>query len=207
MRNVRHLNLNIKHKLSMLSPKKIVLFSVLAALIIMILLSADFFSDLTAVNCRLADIERDDRWIGLAQSRLAQRGYADLAYLGYGLTPAKTIGGRIENIRGDRLILAVNDVNVLSDPDLDRRTVKLAEVDVYWRREKSEADYVKDLVAFNQKNADGLSAVSPPEKFITEKAAVDALAVGQRVMIAAAENIHRLSEFQAKDIYIIVNRE
>lgn len=151
--------------------------------------------------------------LNAAYNRLIARGRADVAVPGYGYQESKTIGGKINEIKNNQIILEVYPVNALADPALDQRTIKISgATKIYKQVEKTPEQmkqdnetFRKQMEEFSQQMKEGKDRElpeppMPPEPFGREEIKLTDLKAGAQITATAKDDIHAAKEFIALEI-------
>ena len=146
-----------------------------------------------------------------AYQRLIQRGQALIAVRGYGFKESKNIGGQIKKIEKNIIVLRVDPVNALADPQLDIRNILISKnTKIYKQVEKSSEEREKDIKIFDQKmkkfSADiqnkNIIPPLPPNPFKKIEIKLSDLQVGDKIIVNAYQDIHNQKEFCALEIVL-----
>jgi hypothetical protein len=148
-----------------------------------------------------------------AYNRLIARGHADIAASGFGYRESKTIGGKINEIKDNKISLQVYPVNALADPGLDTRTVAITTATkIYKQVEKTPEQMSQDSEAFSKqmqefsqkmkdrKAGEPLNPPLPPEPFGKQEIKLTDLKADSQIMVTAKDNINAAKEFTALEI-------
>jgi len=143
-----------------------------------------------------------------AYNRLIARGHADVVVMGYGYQESKAIGGIIKEIKDGKIILTVNPVNALADPQLDQRSVIFNKnTKMLERVEKTPEQMQADFAQFEKQmkaNTGNIASepINPPEPFTYKAIDLSQLKIDARITVTAENNINNLKEFTAKEIVL-----
>lgn len=148
-----------------------------------------------------------------AYNRLIARGRVDVAVPGYGYRQSKIIGGKITEIKDNKISLQVYPVNALADPNLDVRTVTISSATKIYQTVGKTAEQMKqDSEAFSkqmkefsdkmkeQKAGKTLTPPMPPEPFGKQEIKLTDLKAGSQIMVTAKNDISAAKEFTALEI-------
>ncbi len=119
-----------------------------------------------------------------------------------------SIFGTVKEVRADTIVLEITPMNPFDESPQTRTVQIMNETKIFRNQRKDPAAYQREAAEF-QKNIHAQSKnpsnvrIPSPNEFSQESAKISDIAVGQRISIAASENIRDKESFTAKTIIIV----
>ncbi|MFH1583175.1 MAG: hypothetical protein ABIB72_02555 [Candidatus Falkowbacteria bacterium] len=143
-----------------------------------------------------------------------------LADSGFGLPMAdfeiNNVSGQVTAVKGDAITLKIMPLELLADPNLDERIIKVdANTKIYVLEQKDQAEYQKEMEDFDKKMqeqinnmpapgeipASPVDAITPPGFFVKKEISISGIKVGDNISVIAADNdIKNTKQFTAAEI-------
>jgi uncharacterized protein YkvS len=143
-----------------------------------------------------------------AKNSLKERGIASPA--GSEEYYKDVVNGEISKINSNSVIIKSIPFEIISNPDLDLREVKISdESKIVLIKTKDEIDYQAETEEFYKNNPDlkdtGFIPEDYPSKFYDEEGGMADLKVGQKVTVKAGGEILNEKSFVAMEIHVVVD--
>jgi len=121
-----------------------------------------------------------------------------------------SIGGVIERVEADRIVLKVYPSEWQTNPELEERIVIADEnTKIYYVEQKDQAQFQKESDEFHKmmeekaKNSEEISEpIMPPAMFSQDEINFSDIKAGQQMTVTAQENIKDIKEFKAIEIIV-----
>jgi len=139
-----------------------------------------------------------------AKQRLADSGFAPMI----DNLEIKNLSGTVKEIKDKEIILKINPLEPLADPDLDERIVEIDDnTKIYVLEQKDQVQYQQEIDEFNKKMQDPSTStepIMPPDMYTKKEGNLSDIKVGAILNIIATDNdIKNAKEFKAAEISIL----
>jgi hypothetical protein len=134
-----------------------------------------------------------------AKQRLTETGFAPLIED----TEITSVSGEIQEIKDNKISLAIYHFEPLSDPELDNRIIEIDEnTKIYQLVEKDQAQFQKEMDEFDKAMQEAQDISTPPEPYFKREINFSNIEVGQRITAVAQEDIKEVKQFKAIEINV-----